>query len=192
MRLELVCPVCLHDAGRVEFDAAARGTCPGCSVELMVATNVQPVHGFDVPPPRQLARRVEAPPRTKVRLRRDGAKLVTWMHSWWMAPFMKRVMLAPDGYTVRTWRARGSTRLLSELRGFVALQRCLAVDCSPIQLVWISHAVWRGTDGVDLYGPMYVHSQTDCAYYCSVLNEHLAMLRRDFDPYRGQLPQPVA
>jgi hypothetical protein len=45
--------------------------------------------------------------------------------------------------------------------------------------------------GVDLYGPLFAHwSYDDGAYYCSLLNAHLATLRRTGDPYR-QLPAPA-
>lgn len=191
MLVDLVCPVCLHDAGRVEFDETAHGACPACSLALKVATNIQPVEGFPEPPPRQLARRVERPRRSQMKIRQDGDRLVTSQRSWLLFLFMKRIELGPEGYTVRTWRKQGSTRLLSELRGFVMLQRCLDMTNSPIHLMWISHVVWRGADGVDLYGPLFAHgSYDDGAYYCSQLNAHLATLRRGGDPYRS-LPSPA-
>jgi hypothetical protein len=70
------------------------------------------------------------------------------------------------------------------MRGFVMLQRCLAMT-EPVHLMWVSHAVWRAADGGDLYGPLYAHSSyADGAYYCSLLNAHLATLQRGGDPYR--------
>jgi hypothetical protein len=184
VEVDLVCPTCLHDAGRVEFDALACGTCPACGIALKVAANVMPVEGYADPPPRQLALRAERPRRSKMRTRRDGERLITWQRSWLLFLFMKRVELGPDGYTVRTWRKTGSTQMLSDMRGFVMLQRCLAMT-SPVHLMWVSHAVWRGVDGGDLYGPLYAHgSYEDGAYYCSLLNAHLATLQRGGDPYR--------
>jgi hypothetical protein len=191
MLVDLVCPVCLHRAGCVTFDEAARGACPACKLALKVDVNIGPVEGFSEPPPRQLALRVERPRRSRVKARQDGDRLVTSQRSWLLFLFMKRVELGPEGYTVRTWRKRGSTRMLSELRGFVMLQRCIDMTMSPINLMWVSHVVWRGTDGFDLYGPLFAHgSYDDGTYYCSLLNAHLATLRRSGDPYR-QLPPPA-
>ena len=189
MLVDLVCPICLHEAGRVEFDETARGACPGCNRALKVETNIQPVEGFVEPPPRQLALRVKRPRRSKMKVRQNGDRLVTWQWSWLLFLFMKRIELGPEGYTVRTWRKQGSTRMLSELRGFVMLQRCLAMT-SPIHLMWISHVVWRDAEG-DRYGPLFAHgSYDDGAYYCSLLNAHLATLRRGGDPYRQLLAPP--
>lgn len=190
MLVTLVCPLCLYDPGQVEFDNTARGACPACNVALMIATNVVPVDGFREPPPRQLARRVERPRRSKMKVRRDGERLVTSQSSWLLLLFSKQIELGPEGYTVRTWRKRGSTHTLAELRGFVLLQRCLALMVSQIylesdiQLAWVSYVVLRRADE-DLYAPLFLHgTHADGAYYCSLLNEHLATLRRGSDPYR--------
>jgi hypothetical protein len=202
MLVDLICPVCLHRAGGVTFDKTARGACPACNVALKIDVNIVPVAGFPEPPPRQLALRVERPRRSKVKMRQGGDRLVTSQRSWLLFLFMKRVELGPEGCTVRTWRKRGETLMLSELRGFVMLQRCLDRDVtmspihldtttSPIHLMWVSHLVWRGPSGVDLYGPLFAHGRyDDGAYYCSLLNAHLATLRRSSDPYR-QLPAPA-
>jgi hypothetical protein len=179
--VDLVCPICLHDAGRVTFDQAARGACPKCGVILQIATNLQPVNGF---PDKQLALRPERPRRSSMTFRRRGDRLVTSQRSWLLFLFMKKIELGPDGFATRTWRKRGSARLLSELRGFVMLQRCVERTTTPVHLVWVSHVVFRTGEG-QFFGPLFAHgSYADGAYYCSVLNAHLAELCRSNEPYR--------
>jgi len=173
-------------------DESLHVKCPACSVLLGLGPTklLMPLNGFD--PQRQLTRRVEAPKRTKVRLRRTGDALragIRFGIFGILTPFAKRAELSPAGYTMRTWRGRGSELTLGDIVGVIVLQMFLGwlvgdkVE-NRAQLVWISTLVYRRSDDV-MYRPMYVHSREDAEYFASALNAHLAELRRAAHPYRG-------
>jgi hypothetical protein len=184
MTADLVCPLCLHAAGVVELDALARVRCPACASELVVDGIVKPIDGFPTVPARQLARRCPPPRRTKLRVRRDGDELALRIRYGLLTPLVKRVILGPDGYGIRSWRGMGVVRPIAELRGFVLLQRHLGPLEGTLQLVWLSYVVTRGPE-TDRYAPIYMHRKADGEYCVSLLNEQLELLRHRIDPYRG-------
>lgn len=192
--LELVCPVCLHDAGVVTCEMQLQATCPGCQIVLGVLDSgatkmLAPIGQPFEPPQRQLSRRVAPPKSTKVRLKRNGDTLRACVRFGVITPFLKRIELSPTGYELRTWRKRGTQMPLGDIIGVIAMQLYLGMMPGTFgdraQLVWISTLVFHRDGGV-MYQPLFVHSREDAAYFASVLNAHLAELKTAAaHPYRG-------
>jgi hypothetical protein len=186
VRLDLVCPMCTHEAGPVELDAAAHASCPACGEVLAVTHVVTPAKGLAAPPSRQLARRVEPPVKTRVRVHRDGDRLRAHLRFGLLTPFMKRLWLTPDGLSTRTWKRTGRTFPLVQVLGFFVLDHVSSppgaeqVDVVPSTCYAVS------LDGGCGVAPLFGHlRRADAIYMTSVLNQQLEHLRARLDPYRG-------
>ena len=187
MRLDLACPICTAEAGTVEIDAQARTTCQSCGEALVVTDVVQPMKGLRTPPPRQLARRSEAPAKTKVRVLRDGDRVRVHIRMGVITPLMKRIWLTPEGMSTRTWRGAGRAYPLVDLCGFFVLDRVMSKpgEVDPIHLMPCSYFSVL-LNGERAWAPLYGHkTRADAIYLASVLNQQLEELRARQDPYRG-------
>jgi len=181
MRVELSCPACLEDLAGITFDARYRAACRACGAQLAYAASGGPLFtmpAFVKPSDRHLARRVEAPPRTRLRFRRTDDRLQAQSSSWLVRLFEKKVVLAPDGFS--TWARRGFAVPLAEVVGFFALPYLVNNSLAG----YVSAAVFQ-TGGEEKFNQIFLHTKDDAEYFASTFNSHLAELRSRHDPYRG-------
>lgn len=180
MQADLTCPSCFHALGLVELDAERLSPpCGACGVQVRLGRAAIP-EPADPLPATQLALRSSRPARSKMRIRRDGNRLIARSS---LLPFIiwfsKKIILGPAGYAVETRKGPGTTASLDQVVGFVIYQMASSSPHeSPATLMWVSHAVLRVEAGQVAFHPLFAHfGRSDGEYFISVMNAHLEALR---------------
>lgn len=182
MSLAPACPACLEDRIGGPFSLQREITCAGCGARLTFPASGGPLHTvpeFVTPAHRHLARRVDPPPKTRLRFQRTGDSIQAQSMNWLVRLFEKKVVLGRDGFTTRA--RNGFSVPLPEIVGFFAVPYFTPPNT---YVDFVSVAVFQ-VGGEQKFNEIFLHKRPDAEYLASTFNQHLAELRAGVEPYRG-------